>query len=66
MSRRFIPVIIVFLWGIVGIVVGWFIGTLLVPDAFFGGIMGLVTAPCGMWLGLIVGAVVARQLDTED
>jgi hypothetical protein len=52
--------LLVFIGGIQGTIGGWFLGRCLVPDPLFGGILGIVTAPCGMVLGLIAGAVIAR------
>jgi len=62
--RRFVPVLVIFLAGLVGAVVGYLLARLLVPEAssvMGGEILYVLAACCGIPVGLIVGLAIVRK-----
>jgi hypothetical protein len=58
MFRRSIPVAAIFLGGVAGTAVGWFLCPLFLADAFEADLLAVPLAICGMWLGLFATTVV--------
>jgi hypothetical protein len=62
--RRFnMLVLVIYLAGLVGALVGWFLARLLVPEASWvmgGGVLYILAACCGFTIGLIAGLGFAR------
>ena len=62
MYRRLYPVFLITLFGILGTVCGLVLG---LSQDDFGSVITVATAPCGMWLGLFIGLLVAHSVFKE-
>jgi hypothetical protein len=61
MNRRFAPVSIIVLAGLLAAALGWYLAATLVSDDFTG-VIQIAASLIGLWAGMFLGVAVARRL----